>query len=363
MSKYVELAKRENNNKRGFLIVNPYLGKHVAMNPANIFKMFDEVADLVPNNIVPEKTLVIGFAETATALGIHYAVKNHTYFVQTTREKVPFFSDGQLYFSEEHSHATEQYIAKNGINRIINEIDRIIFIDDEITTGNTVLNAIRAIEKEYNKKFQYDVVSVLNSMNDEHRHIYSENNIGVHFLEYINNSDYEEIAKSLKSDGEYHDCSKSDKEYDVAIYETSAVSYDTRMLIYGKEYINDRTAITKELVQQFPTDSKNILVLGTEEFMYQGLLFAKALQDKYNANVKFHATTRSPISVSKDTSYPLHNQYKLKSLYDNNRTTYIYDIEQYDEVFIVTESGYLNKSGLNTLVNALNQKNINVITI
>ena len=83
MSKYVNIAKRENNKKRGFVIVNPYLGKHVPMTPSLILNMFDKVSMLVPADMDSEHTLVIGFAETATALSIHYAISNKTYFLHS----------------------------------------------------------------------------------------------------------------------------------------------------------------------------------------------------------------------------------------------------------------------------------------
>lgn len=364
MNKYVRLAKRENNNKRGFLIVNPYLGKHVAMNPSDILKMFDNVATLTPYGIVPDRTLVIGFAETATALGIRYAVKNGTYFIQTTREKTPFATN-RLYFSEEHSHATEQYIVKDYVDKIINSIDRIIFIDDEITTGNTVLNAIKAINNAYDKEFKYDVVSVLNSMNEEQRQTYSDKNIGVYFLSHIDNSDYEDIAKSLNPDGLYHIISGRPYDNTIGMYETTHVFNDTRMLAYGEEYSKDCDAVMNELKDKFKNSihGNNVLVLGTEEFMYPGLMFAEMLQRVFDKNVKFHATTRSPISVSADDTYPLHERYEIKSVYDANRTTYVYDLDKYDSMFIVTEAEYLNKDGLNTLLLALHNQNITVITI
>ena len=42
MNKYVQIAKRERNNKRGFLIVNRYLGKHVPQEPQKILNLFDK---------------------------------------------------------------------------------------------------------------------------------------------------------------------------------------------------------------------------------------------------------------------------------------------------------------------------------
>ena len=39
------------------------------------------------------------------------------------------------FFSEAHSHATEQKLVKDDIDRVINDIDRIVFIEDEVTLG------------------------------------------------------------------------------------------------------------------------------------------------------------------------------------------------------------------------------------
>ena len=55
-------------------------------------------------------------------------------------------------FSEAHSHATEQKLVKDDIDRVINDIDRIVFIEDEVTTGNTIMNIIKIITKEYQEK-------------------------------------------------------------------------------------------------------------------------------------------------------------------------------------------------------------------
>lgn len=368
MSKYVQLAKRENNNKRGFLIVNPYLGKHIAMSPNDILHMFDDVAALTPPDFIPEKTLVIGFAETATALGIHYAVKNNTYFIQTTRENIPS-EYHKFYFSEEHSHATEQYIVKDAIDSIADNIDRIIFIDDEITTGNTVLNAIKAIDKAYDKNFKYEVVSILNSMNDEQIADYTAKHIGIYYLEKISNSDYEDTVKSFSSDGVYHKMTVDESKKMIGIYKTGSHLTNTRMLVKGKDYGAECHDKANELSEQLESKMNecpkinNILVLGTEEFMYSGLVFAEMLRTRFNKNVKFHATTRSPICVSKQDDYPLYERYELRSVYDDDRITYVYNLAKYDAVFIMIETECWNKKGINDLLNALGSTNVSIVAM
>lgn len=94
--------------------------------------MFRALADKLRGLYAKETLLVIGFAETATAIGAAVAAELGADYMQTTRELVP---DAEyLYFSEEHSHATEQKLVKNDIDRALRTIDRILFVEDEVTT-------------------------------------------------------------------------------------------------------------------------------------------------------------------------------------------------------------------------------------
>lgn len=98
--------------------------------------------------------------------------------------------------------------------------------------------------------------------------------------------------------------------------------------------------------------------------MYPALYIAEKLEElckeredidtaEGNCPVKFHATTRSPITVSSEAEYPLHTRYELKSLYDDDRKTFIYDLEKYDRVLILTDAEEGGTAGVNTLANAL----------
>ncbi len=70
--------------------------------------------------------------------------------------------------------------------------------------------------------------------------------------------------------------------------------------------------------------------------MYPALFAAREIE-KLGHSVRFHATTRSPILPSSEESYPLHRRYALKSPYDAERTTYVYELAEYDEVFVITD--------------------------
>ena len=170
----VRICKRENNTKRTYLVMNTMQGKHIAVSPTNALELFKAL-----ENVVEEfyddltNTLFIGFAETATAIGAQVALSANAKYIQTTREIIP---DVQyLFFSEEHSHATEQKLVKEDIDSVIKKIDRIIFVEDEVTTGNTILNIINVIRKTYpdtNVKFGIIYSYTVRSVNGDVRSSY-----------------------------------------------------------------------------------------------------------------------------------------------------------------------------------------------
>ena len=89
---FIRIAKRDNNAKRTFLLVNPLQGKHLAVSPVSALQVFKTLADLVFSNkkVNFSDTLIIGFAETATAIGAAlslFAPKEYCVnYIQTTRE-------------------------------------------------------------------------------------------------------------------------------------------------------------------------------------------------------------------------------------------------------------------------------------
>ena len=118
------------------------------------------------------------------------------------------------------------------------------------------------------------------------------------------------------------------------------------------------TVIAETSVKQ----GERVLVIGTEEFMYPALLTGQEIE-KMGCDVRSHSTTRSPIAVSTEEEYPLHCRYELRSLYDPDRKTFIYDLESYDRVIVMTDSALVSLKGLETLTYALRMKNENITVI
>ncbi len=355
----VRIAKRENNNKRKYLVVNALQGKHIPVSAEKSFAMFNALAEKVKTAYPNEKLLVVGFCETATAIGSAIAVYLDSYYMQTTREVI----DGAdyLFFSEIHSHATEQKLVKNDVEKVMGNIDRIVFAEDEVTTGNTILNIINILERNYGKTVQFSVASILNGMDKNSLEIYAERNIELHYLVKTDHTHYTEIAEKFVGDGKYYPCQTRKPEIVVKEYVVSGY-INARCLTEGQSYQTVCDVLWQQINQIFRFHQKNILVLGTEEFMYPSLYVANELQKQDNT-VRCHSTTRSPIAVSHEENYPLHERFTLKSLYDDDRTTYIYNLDKYDDVMIITDSRNKSHLGLYTLVNALAEKGNTEISV
>lgn len=356
----VRIAKRENNTKRKYLVVNPLQGKHVPVSPTKALSLFTSLVDTFRNQYAGETLLLIGFAETATAIGAQAAVSIGANYIQTTREIIP---DAEyLFFSEEHSHATEQKLVKNDIDEIIAATDRVIFIEDELTTGKTILNIIDIFEKMYSRRLKFSVASLLNGMKEEHLQLYRQKEIQLHYLIKTNHDTYGKQAEAFAGNGNYY-TSVAAKPVDEIKQILIGGRMDARRLLNAADY-KDACEHLWDLAHKAigNVSRKKILVIGTEEFMYPALYIGKKLEELDNT-VLCHSTTRSPVEVSLEDGYPLHSRYELKSLYDCNRRTFLYDIGKNDKVFIITDAPGSETEGLDTLINALSMHNTDITVI
>lgn len=374
----VRIAKRENNTRRKYLVVNRLQGKHIPVSPKEALQMFRSLAELIKEAYPSERLLMVGFAETATAIGAAVAIECQAAYMQTTREVI----DGvdYLYFSESHSHATEQKLVKTDLDKIIGKTDRIVFIEDEVTTGNTILNIVRLIQKTYAQPVSFAVASILNGMNEEALENYKNLKLPVHYLVKTAHDTYTEIAEQYQADGTCHICTKpQEKEVEqqkevqqqIEMQQTKEAQQpievqeisgwiNARRLHTADTYKQACEQLWQEIQQKYgytkytkeTETGRRILVLGTEEFMYPALYVGAKLEEA-GYTVRMHATTRSPIAVSKEEKYPLHTRYELASLYDKNRTTFVYDLAEYEEVLVLTDAQKQETEGWESLQRAL----------
>lgn len=370
----IRIAKREHNKKRNYLVVNRLQGKHIPVQPNQALEMFAQLAERLEKRFDGEKTLVIGFAETATAIGTAVAIKLGAYYIQTTREEIAGVQ--YLYFSEEHSHATQQRLVRQDLDRIMPKIDDVVFVEDEVTTGNTIRNLVQTLDQVYPRHAKYTVASILNGMDSEAQNIYQRIGIDLCYLVKTEHRDYEKALQKQLSRGRYRNmmltsnpfkkedlaCSRCDTKKDtsgngsktaVIVKEWSVEGcVNARRLVFANSYREACDDLWHKIDERLHQELEGrILVLGTEEFMYPALYAADQIA-RSGAYVRFHATTRSPIEVYQEADYPLHERYELPSLYEKDRRTFLYDIGKFDLALIITDAPCLQRRGVDALVQA-----------
>ncbi len=350
----VRLAKRDNNNIRPYLYVNPIQGKHIPTDPEDTMMMCWTLANMVKAAYPSDRLFVIGFAETATgiAAGVCHYLDNVVYYQNTTREQAD--NEEYLYFTESHSHATDQMLRTNSIDHCFENVDRIIFIDDEVTTGNTICKLVDRLEDKCGiSKIKYSIASILNSMTNLRVNQLEDKGIECLFIsdlpfEYKKNSimdiSYEKDRDTL--------CKADEMEnVDCVEFDTKA---NARSTISFYEYESEINRFVSKIEKKMGYEHYGkLLVLGTEECMYPAIRLGEILKkDGVAKAVKVHATTRSPIIASCEDGYPLNHRYQIRSVYDKERDTYVYNLKKYDKVIVVTDTGIVAE-GMNDLLVAL----------
>lgn len=349
----LRVAKRFNNTRRSYLLVNPLQGKHLPTKPAVALEMMNALGKRVAEKFSSAR-LVIGFAETATAIGAVVAknLSDECFYIQTTREN---FAGDFVEFLEEHSHAPKQQLFAENLSELIKRTAEIIFVDDELSTGKTLLNIVRQLKDRFpalnDKKFC--VASIINRLSEENLAALAAENISCVYLVKLNqNFDMENI--SVKPAQEVEPISKL-----VPSHKISIVADPRRGVKIG-DYFNQCEAAGNFAVDMLRREkfSGEVLVLGTEEFMLPAIIAGHALEK--NFSVLMHSTTRSPIGISRDENYPIQEGFKLRSFYDAARTTYIYNLRHYDAAIVMTNAENFS-AGLEDLIAALNVHGVDKI--
>ena len=147
----VGLALRR-NPRRAHLLVSTVLGKHVPTDPRAVLGAGRALGEAVRAALDDGgdgsgacDAVVLGYAETATALGHAVAEVLGARCVHSTRRR-PDGVDlaGALAFEEEHSHATAHLLLPEDPHLLEGD-GPLVLVDDELSTGRTVLNTLAAL--------------------------------------------------------------------------------------------------------------------------------------------------------------------------------------------------------------------------
>ena len=352
----LRIAKRFHNRKRTYLLVNPLQAKHIPVSPTRALAMMNALGDQLAKRY-PDTRLVIGFAETATAIGAAVAgrISPDCVYLHTTREDFPA-AEQWIEFQEEHSHAVEQKLSGDALERWLPETDTVILVDDEISTGKTLRNMVGELKKRYPMLGEKRIVaaSLLNRVSPENEALLEEAGIHSEYLVKLPQEDYTALVEEL----EIHEA-EAVTPHPWSLHQGDTVLpalADPRLGLTAEEWQHSCAALADTFLAQageaFPPDSRT-LVLGTEECMYPALLLGQALEQLGEGRqVLCHATTRSPIGICGAEGYPIVSGRKLPSFYQKDRTTYLYDLADYDCIVVVSDTPEPGTGAMEALLSA-----------
>ncbi|MFQ6155869.1 phosphoribosyltransferase domain-containing protein [Micrococcus luteus] len=100
-----------------------------------------------------EHIATLGYAETATGLGHAVAEYLGSYYLHSTRLSTPVRPFGG--FEEEHSHATGHALVPSDPTRLARAAT-VVLVDDELSTGRTVLNTVRELHAAWRPEVAHD---------------------------------------------------------------------------------------------------------------------------------------------------------------------------------------------------------------
>ncbi|MFE3885856.1 phosphoribosyltransferase [Streptomyces lydicus] len=158
------------NPKRAHLLVSNVLGKHVPQRPEVVHGAGVGLGRRVRKLLGDEaaaRSVVLGYAETATGLGHSVAdgLALAPYLHSTRRPVAGVAQVGG--FEEEHSHATSHLLLPED-RALLSGDGPLVLVDDEFSTGRTVLNTITALHAHFPRE-RYVVVALVDMRSDADR--------------------------------------------------------------------------------------------------------------------------------------------------------------------------------------------------
>ncbi|WP_282797016.1 phosphoribosyltransferase [Streptomyces sp. CC224B] len=332
------------NPRRAHLLVSNVLGKHVPQRPSVVRRSGYELGLRVRELLGPEeaaRAVVLGYAETATALGhcVADGLGDAPYLHSTRRPVAGTAPAGG--FEESHSHATSHLLLPED-PALLAGAGALVLVDDEFSTGNTVLNTVRALHARYPRE-RYVVVALvdLRAPADRHRLDAFAREIGarVDLVTAASGTvrlpddvlergralvaEQEAAAARAGRDAQGAPVPAPRRERAPATSATPVASV-TRVDLGWPEGLPDGgrhgftpahrarleaalPGLAERLARALPAGARRVLVLGFEELMYAPLALGVALEGRLGTGteVRYSTTTRSPVLAVDDPGYAI----------------------------------------------------------
>ncbi|MEU3334772.1 phosphoribosyltransferase [Streptomyces sp. NPDC002144] len=363
------------NPKRAHLLVSNVLGKHVPQSPSVVyghgFALGRRVRALLGAEEAAE-AVVLGYAETATGLGHSVADGiGSAPYLHSTRRPVPGVAPAGG-FEESHSHATSHLLLPENPGLLAGD-GPLVLVDDEFSTGNTVLNTVRALHERY-PRGRYVVVALVDmrSPADADRLEDFAREIGARVDLVTSASGTVKLPEDVLDKGQdlvarfevsaptgARGCAESAA---TAAWARPAPTNPhpaaKRVDLLWPRNLPDggrhgftpanRTrldhalpAMAARLAEALPPDARRVHILGFEELMYAPLRLARELEQITDAEVTYSTTTRSPVLAVDDPGYAIRSRLVFPAHddpADGPGDRYAYNVAGFDAVVAVVDS-------------------------
>ncbi|MFG2029740.1 phosphoribosyltransferase [Streptomyces sp. NPDC048825] len=325
LSGLLGLALRR-NPKRAHLLVSNVLGKHVPQSPRTVWQAGYELGHRVREllgDAAASRAVVLGYAETATGLGHSVADGlGLAPYLHSTRRPVEGVERAGG-FEESHSHATSHLLLPEKPGLLAGN-GALVLVDDEFSTGNTVLNTIRALHERYPRE-HYVIVALVDmrSPADQGRLDAFAQEIGarVDLVAAASGTvrlpdgvlekgqalvaEHEGALEQLPGFAERGSVARVELGWprDLPDGGRHGFTPEHRIRLEGA-----LPAMAARLADALPDDARRVLVLGFEELMYAPLRLGVALEELTDAEVRYSTTTRSPVLAVDDPGYAIRSR-------------------------------------------------------
>ncbi|KQR98561.1 phosphoribosyltransferase [Williamsia sp. Leaf354] len=306
------------NPRRAHLWVSTVLGKHIPVAPSAILHAADDLADLATAELsrrgLDTDITVFGFAETATGLGhcVAHRMAAATYLHSTRRTHpgAPVFAT----FTEGHSHATDHRISPTDADLIAGP-GPLVLVDDEISTGDTALDAIASLHAVVPRGV-YVVASLVDMRSDEDRARCSaaaiDLGVDVAFVSLARGraeipDDLVDRVLALPAPEAPPSADTAPGSVDTVVIPWPASVPDGGrhgFLVGDEPAFAEHVRLAADAVADHLDADAPVVVIGHEELMYLPLRIAAELERR-GCDVRSQTTTRSPAHVFDDPGYPL----------------------------------------------------------
>ncbi|TPQ17855.1 phosphoribosyltransferase [Streptomyces sporangiiformans] len=322
------------NPKRAHLLVSNVLGKHVPQSPLTVWRTGYELGRRVRDLLgVPgaRRAVVLGYAETATGLGHSVADGlGLAPYLHSTRRPVDGVERAGG-FEESHSHATSHLLLPEKPGLLAGD-GALVLVDDEFSTGNTVLNTIRALHERYPRE-HYVIVALVDMRSPADRGRLDEfaREIGARVDLVAAASGTVRLPDGILAKGQAL-VAEHEQQHENGMAASAPAPLPEPGTVARVELGWPRglpdggrhgftpehraqlegalPAMAARLADALPEDARRILVLGFEELMYAPLRLGVALEKLKPADteIRYSTTTRSPVLALDDPGYAIRSR-------------------------------------------------------